>query len=546
MFLELPPVLAHFLEPERNPWIDSTPSIGRMFLREQRGAFVSLDILAGERHFLIEFAGPERARAMRYRAGYEMGRREAAAHLAEFTSSARLALQAGLVFFQLRGCGQADCLRFDIDLDARTLHREVDVRDCSEALAYKLLKADDQHCVCEQTAGYLAGHMSEILTRPVVVVETQCLARGSACCRFVAKFEPEWGEEADWAREALAMEPLTEAFARRDELAETARAAEKRARNALNDLNRRLHSDLLVESLVMDSPAMTPVMRRVRQVMATESPVLEVGEPGVGKETLARAIHFGGVRRKKPFVHVDCNGLRGHLLTQELFGYTTEGVPNATRSHTGAYERAHGGTLFLNEVAHLDMEAQIFLLRAMREGVIYPFGSETPVKCDVRLIAATEHDLRERAAHGEFLEHLYHAIGIIVIEIPPLRDRETDILRLAESFMREFSDRYQRDEMVMAPDFKEVLLDCAWPGNVRQLRAVMEHAIIMADGGSLGMAELPDDVLATRVVRSQEDLSEEVIRAALRKTNNNRSHAADLLGVGRTTLWRAMKRLKID
>ena len=545
VFYELPPVLAHYVELERNPWLESIPSGGKMFLREHQGVFTDLTALSAERQFLVESVGSERARAMRYRGGFELGRKDAAANFLELSSNARLALQAAPVFHQLRGGGRARTVRFEFDLEARTLYREIELKESVEALAYQTVPTDATECACDATAGYFAGYDSEILARPIVTVETECIAKGADACIFISRFEPEWDERGDWARRALTLETIGTALAKRDELVEAARKAEKRARNALNELNRRLRSDLMFESLVTQSPSMQPVMRRTRQVTSCDAPVTIAGEPGVGRETFARAIHFGGARKKKPFVSVDCIALTGHLLTQELFGYARDGVPGAARPYAGACQRAHGGTLYLSEITQLSMEAQVFLLGAVREAVVFPIGADASVKADVRLVAATQYDLQEKVENGEFLEHLYRALSVATLQLPPLRERGTDILRLAENFVAEFRDRYQRDDLAMAPDFKQVLLDCAWPGNVRQLRGAVEHAVIMAEGNTLGLGELPDDIIATRVPHTQEELTKEVVLAALRRCQNNRTRAADLLGVGRTSLWRAMKRLNI-
>jgi len=546
VFYELPPVLAHYVEQERNLWLDGMPTRGSLSVREQRGVFVGLHSLGLQRKLLIDSVGRERARAISYRVGHELGRHDAAAHLDEFKRNARLALQASPVFRQLQGCGAAQTVRFEFDLDARTLYRETVVSDSAEALAYGLLVKDDIQCVCWSTAGYFAGHMSQILGRPVLTIERECIGKSHEACRFVSKFDAEWDDEAAWVREAFEMDSVDEELAKRDERAGSARKGEQRARYALSELNRRLRSDLMIDGLVAEAPSMQPAMRRARQVMASQAPVVIVGEPGTGRETVARAVHYGGARRRKPFVSVDCVGLQGHLLTQELFGYVKGGVPGATRAHVGAYQRAHGGTLYLSEVANLDIEAQVFLLRAMRDGVVFPLGGDEPVKADVRVIAATQYDLADKVASGDFLEHLHYALAIVAMELPPLRDRDGDVLRLAELFVQEFAERYQRPGLRLSQDVQRVLLDCAWPGNVRQLRNVIEHAVIMAEGRRLDLAELPDDVLATRSRRPQEALTEDVVRAALRRTRGNRTHAAELLGIGRTSLWRAMKRFKID
>jgi DNA-binding NtrC family response regulator/predicted hydrocarbon binding protein len=545
VFNELPPVLSHYLEQDRNVWLESIPRAGKVFLRNQPGIFTELHDLAVESRLLVQNVGEEWAHAIRYRNGFELGRLDAARQYAEFNGNPRLALQAATVFRQLQGWYVAQTERFEFDLNARTLYREVILKESIEAAARRLWAQDEDECACWGTAGYLSGHIVGIVGGRVLTIEVECIAKGDKRCRFISKFDAEWGEDAAWTRQVLSTGTVLEELATRDDAVAVAKKAEQRARVALNDLNRRLRSDLMVESLVGESAGMQPVLRRARQVMSSDVPVLEIGEPGSGRETLARAIHNGSARQNKPFVMVDCLGLKGDLLTQELFGYAKDAFPGTTRSYTGACARAHGGTLYLNEAANLTLEAQVLLLRAMREGVVFPLGAESPVKAEIRVVAATQHHLAAKLSSGEFLEHLYYALNVAAIDIPPLRERDSDILRLAETFLREFCEHYNRPDLKFSQDLKQALLDCAWPGNVRQLRGVIEHAVIMAEGDMLGIEALPEDVLATRWRRPQQELTEEVVRAALRRARGNRGEAADLLGIGRTSLWRAMKRLGI-
>jgi transcriptional regulator with PAS, ATPase and Fis domain len=181
----------------------------------------------------------------------------------------------------------------------------------------------------------------------------------------------------------------------------------------------------------------------------------------------------------------------------------------------------------------------------VESGYVTPKGAEKPQKVDVRLIAALDEDPVEAKDEGRLREDFYYALTVGRLDVPPLRERQTDILRLAEDFLRDFQKRYERPQVTMSAAFKQMLLDCAWPGNVRQLRNVIEHAVIMSSGGTLEAKDLPEEVLATRWTKQPGELTPEVIRATLSRTNNNRSKAAQLLGVGRTTLWRSMKRYGI-
>lgn len=546
VFLELPPILAHYLETDRNLWIEGNPKRGRLSLLNRSGNFVDLESMAVERRHLMQILGMERARALQFRMGFERGRRDGARHYQAFGENARLALQAALVFGQLQGRFVAETIRFEFDLEARTLYRELVLESCVEAVIHQMTLAERGQCVCWGVAGYLSGHVSEILNRRVVTLETECVCQGAEGCRFITRLDPEWGKEAAWVRKAMRMDSLDDELHKRDALIASAQKAARRAQTALNDLNRRMRSDLLMDSIIVDSEAMQPVVDRIRQLTVSDAPVLLTGEGGTGKETLARSIHFGGARKRKPFIVVDCAGLTDQLLAQELFGYEREVSPGATHSHKGALVRANGGAVYLSAVTEMSVELQGKLLRTMGEGKVQVPGAEKAVKADVRVFASTQKDPLEEVEGGALREDFYYALAVGRVDLPPLRERGTDVLRLAESFFQEFKERHRRQGLTMTEPFKQVLLDCAWPGNLGQLRNVIEHAIIMAQEDELAPANLPEEILATRRAREPQALTEAVIRAALKRTHNSRSQAAEILGVGRTTLWRAMKRLSIE
>ncbi len=546
VFLELPPVLSHYLEADRHLWVDGNPRRGRLNMLNRSGSFVDLESQAVERKHLVQMLGIEQARGLLYRMGFEQGRRDALRHFETFNKNARLALQAALVFGQLQGRFIAETKVFEFDLDESTLKREVSLTACAEAVTQSMAHPGTGACGCWKTAGYLSGHVSEILRRGVVTLETSCLGNGGEACSFISRLDAEFGPEADWVRDAMHPKNIEQEIAKRDRLIENAQKSARRAQAALGSLNRRLRSDLVLETVVADSEAMAPVAQRARQFMASDAPMIIMGEPGTGKETLARTIHYGSARKNKPFVEMDCVGTSESLVDQELFGYEKDAFKGATLRHTGAYVRAHGGTLFLNKVSELSIESQGQLLKAMDTNRVEPQGADEALKADVRIVAATDEDPKEAVRSGRLREDLYYTLAVGRLDIPPLRERQTDILRLAEDFLRDYQKRYGRAQIVMNAAFKKLLMDCTWPGNVRQLRNVIEHAIIMSNGGELTPADLPEEVLATRWTRQPGDLTEEVIRATLGKTHNNRSKAAQLLGVGRTTLWRSMKRYGIE
>lgn len=546
VFLELPPVLSHYLEGARNVWLESEPREGRLTFLNRVGFFMDFEAAAVERRHLIESLGWQRARSLCFRMGFEQGRRDATRHLSVFQGNVRLALQSGPVFGQLQGRYIADPVHFEYDLEQRTLYREIAFDESLEAKAHQIVAGTIGQCGCWKTTGYLSGHISEIVGRRVYCIESECVGKGDDRCRVVGRFEPEWAQEADWVRDAMKALPFEEEIAQAERRAARALKNTKQVQLKLNALTGRLKGDLLLNELVAQSDAMQKVMTRAAQVADSDRPVLIVGEGGVGRKTLARAVHFSGARKTGPFEVLDLSGLEPHLVMQELAGFVPGAFPGAVRAHQGAAQRAHRGTLYLHDLANLDAEAQRILYQILEEGSVTPLGDAQSAPVSVRLIAATSAEPHEMRSAGKLREELYYALSVARIDIPPLRERGSDIIRMAEAFLREFAEVHEREPLAMSKECRQVLQDCAWPGNVRQLRNVIEHAVLFAQRNLLTINDLPEDIVLSRFKKASEELGEDVIRLALRKTRGNRSAAAELLGVGRTTLWRAMRRMNIE
>lgn len=547
VFLELPPVLAHYLEANRATWLESAPSAGRVAMMNRHGVFTDIESLAVARRQYLELMGHDRARALCFRMGFERGRRDATRHMTQYDGNARLALQAATVFGQLQGRYVAEPVRFEFDLDAGTLYREVALHNSQEAVAHQMVRDDVRGCICWETSGYLSGHVSEILGRAVISLEQSCINAGDSCCRFISRLDAEWSaDDAMWARQALRMESVESEIKRRDEMVDTAQRAARSAQTAMASMSRRLKTELLLDNLVMGSEVMGPVEVRARQVAKTVVPVFLVGELGTGRASLARAIHHGGPRRDGPFETVDCRGMNPSTIVQELAGYTPGAFPGALRAYDGLLARAGGGTIYLDEVTALSSDAQGLLFRTIESGTITPLGASQSIPVDVRVIAATQYDPLDKLASMDLREDLYYGLSVGRIDVPPLRTRGDDILRLAQAFLKESADRHEKPTPRMNDEFCRLLRECSWPGNLRQMRNVIEHALLFAQGEELSLADLPEEVIAARWARPPQDLSADVIRAVLKRTRGNRSEAADILGVGRTTLWRAMKRMGID
>lgn len=545
LFNELPPILGHYLESERNLWIEGNPRRARLELLGRQGRFLDLEASAVERRNLVQILGPERARMLLFRMGFESGRRDARRHMEQFSDNHRLSIQAALVFGQLQGRFMAHLKTLEMDLAKPSLIRELVLDSCSEALEHRISLAGTQGPSCWRTTGYLSGHLSEVIGRRVLTIEQSCAGEQGTSCRMVSRLDAEWGEEADWMRTALTMGCLSDEIEQKENEISTAQAAARAAQLKLNNLQRRVSPEATIRKMMPDTTQARILGKRVAQLASVDTPVVISGERGVGKESTARSLHQAGSRKDKPFISVDCGSLPGPLGRKELFGSVSGASNGGTQEHKGALERANGGTVYCADVVALTLDVQADLARAIGQGEFTPIGADGPVNVDFRLIASIVGEVEEAYDEGRLHADLYYALRAGLIQIEPLRERPNDIARLAHHFLAEFCERHGRTDLEMSNDFKHILLKSAWPGNVSQLRSVIEHAVLMAVGNELQPGDLPDEILVNRARQTADELTAEVVRAALKRTRNNKTRAAELLGVGRTTLWRAMKKHRI-
>jgi transcriptional regulator with GAF, ATPase, and Fis domain len=359
------------------------------------------------------------------------------------------------------------------------------------------------------------------------------------------------------------LEPFSAALEndrRFQEMARLREAAEAENRALLTRLARHDIS----ESIVGEESGLKEVMARVRKVAPTDAPVLILGETGSGKEVIARAIHTQSPRAKGPIVRVNCGAIPPELVDSELFGHEKGSFTGAIHTHHGWFERADGGTLFLDEIGELPAAAQVRLLRILQDGSFERVGGGQALKADVRLIAATHRDLDEMVAEGAFRRDLWYRISVFPIDLPPLRERLSDIPELAAHFARGAGKRLGGMPLVPTPQDFAALLAYPWPGNVRELAAVIERAAILGDGrrlevaAALGNAPRERPRSATDPVRSPrtvatlsnlEDAMRQHIESALSRTSGRiegEQGAARILGINPHTLRARMRKLGID
>jgi len=325
--------------------------------------------------------------------------------------------------------------------------------------------------------------------------------------------------------------------------------------NRLARENRYLRAELAsrhpLDAIVAESPALHEVLDRVRRAARSPSTVLVSGESGTGKELIARAVHYHSDRVGGPFVAVNCKSLAAGVLESELFGHERGAFTGADRSRRGLFESAERGTLLLDEIGETTPEFQAKLLRAIQERRVQRVGASEERPIDVRIVAATNRDLRAEVAAGRFREDLYFRLAVIPIHLPPLRERPQDILPLARHFLAIWSQRLGRNIAELGEEVERRLLAHAWPGNVRELENAIERGIVLAGGDRLDVDDLLLDEPAdpARDAARPGDLqafldaaARERIEAALASAGGKRVEAARQLGIDRTTLYRLMRR----
>ena len=315
-----------------------------------------------------------------------------------------------------------------------------------------------------------------------------------------------------------------------------------------------------LERLIGMSPEIKRVAELVQQVAPTRATILIEGESGTGKEVIANLLHHLSGRPAAKLVTVHCAALSPQLLESELFGHEKGAFTGAAQRRIGRFEQADGGTLFLDEIGEIDTATQIKLLRVLSERTLERVGSNTPIKVDVRVIAATNRNLRELVDRGAFREDLFFRLNVVSIEMPPLRVRREDIVLLANAFLKEFAAENQRPLKPLTDAALQLLLSYPWPGNVRELRTAIEHGVVMSNDSVIDVRHLPQFLVSKPVPPPQSPASPKnaldaapefnlhaleanTIRAALATANGNRTRAADLLGVSRRTLQRKLQDL---
>jgi two-component system response regulator HydG len=327
------------------------------------------------------------------------------------------------------------------------------------------------------------------------------------------------------------------------------------------ELNRRLDEKFGFEGVIGSSPQMLALIERLKRIAPTDATVLIQGETGTGKELVAQAIHQNSPRKNKPFVALNCAALSENILESELFGHVKGAFTDASSDRIGKFEYANGGTLFLDEVGDMPMATQIKLLRVLESGQITRVGTNATIHVNVRLLSATNRNLEEAIAGGSFRSDLYHRLKVVTIAIPTLQERSADIPLLIEHFVRQFAKRHGKTIKGVSLAARMKLGAYAWPGNVRQLRNVIESMVVVDCDETLDVDDLPAELepvaadaqpagsspgLTSLVGKPLEEIERLFIGETLKLTGGNREQAAEMLGIGERTLYRKIKEFQLS
>jgi two-component system response regulator HydG len=316
-------------------------------------------------------------------------------------------------------------------------------------------------------------------------------------------------------------------------------------------LKSRLAEQYAFDNIIGKSEPMQEMFSTLRMVAPTDATVLITGESGTGKELVANAIHQHSERRDRPFIKLNCAALNENLLESELFGHEPGAFTGAVNRRKGRFELAHKGTLFLDEIGDMSLPTQAKILRVLQEGEFERLGGSETVRVDVRLLAATHKDLSRMIAAETFRQDLYFRLAVVPVHLPALRERNSDIPELAYFFLRRFSAKNRKNIKNFHPEALNLMMQYAWPGNIRELENTIERAVILCPGEQITPHDLPPQLLSEKIQLHQPAITDEtptlsaiereVIRSTLAETGNNKSQAAKILGVARQTLLNKIK-----
>ncbi len=518
---------------------------GRFDLHGRRLVLQSSDALAQLRKDLVDMVGLEQARRVFTRFGNFWGRADAAAMKRIFQwDSLTDWLRAGPRMHTLQGIVRVMVKTLEVSPGSGPFRMEVTWHDSVEVEEQRMVLGPADQPVCWTMVGYASGYASFCTGQEIFFIEQKCRGKGDRVCSAVGQDRRSWGAE---------IEPYVSYFQAEDIHGEVMRLTQE-LKDKMKEISRQRRRIERLEKAVapveVHSAAYRQVLEFATRAAHYDSSVIITGESGSGKEVLARHIHQVSPRARGPFVAVNCGALPATLLESELFGHKVGAFTGATHDRSGLFEEAGGGTIFLDEIGDVSADMQTKLLRVLQEREIVRIGENRPRKVDIRVIAATNKDLKRAVLQGQFREDLYYRLGVIEIEVPPLRERRDDIISLARHLVDKTAARLGIARLRLDATTHDCLTAYAWPGNVRELENALERAAVFCKDGVIRPENLPaaitrpaadDPGTAASGSQSLQAVARRHIQTVLASVGGNRRKAAEVLGISTATLWRRLK-----
>lgn len=458
------------------------PETGQIMLFDQRMLLIHGFSMAALRKELIERLGSDMARRIFTRLGYQQGLEDYKSISGQFGDAVETAVDLGPGFRAMQGFYKATPLEFKFDVAQGEFFGEFTAANSWEAEGHLKHLGPSGAPVCWMSVGYATAYITSFFGKPVLVREVECVAMGHAQCRIIIKPLRDWENVEDDLR-FFQVEEFVDLPIKRDS-----------GKLAGNPASSAEETSPLSNELVGASTAFNSVAYLLKRVSQTDATVLFLGESGVGKERFSRTLHEIGPRASEPFVSINCAAIPHELVESELFGIEKGAFTGATSSRKGRFERAHKGTLFLDEIGSLPFHAQGKLLRALQEREIERVGGTEVRPVDVRVIAATNEDLRKAVEEGRFRADLFFRLNVFPIRIPSLRERREDIPLMLNVFVERFSERFSKKINGITRKALDALWHYDWPGNVRELENMVERSVILCDdNGTIDIHHLFSD-----------------------------------------------------
>jgi len=536
---------------------------GQIWLHEHRMLLVHAEAQASLRKELIDTLGMERAQGLLTRMGYASGVRDAELARTRAQNSSDIeAFMTGPQLHTLEGIVRVTPVKLELDRVAGKFYGEFLWENSWEGQWHRHYYGIHSDPVCWTQIGYACGYTSAFMGRTILYKEVECTGAGHNNCRIIGKPVEEWEDAAEHMRFFTPESIADQLFDLQTQVAQL--------RSTIGE------KEKLPADMVGNSPGFRAAYGLLKQAASSQITVLLLGETGVGKEMFARCLHESGPRRERPFVAINCAAIPHELVEAELFGVERGAYTGALVSRHGRFERADGGSLFLDEIGELPLPAQSKLLRVLQEGEIERLGDQKTRKINVRIIAAANGDLQRLVKEGRFRSDLYYRLNAYQIDIPPLRERKEDVSVLAKRFLEKYSAIHGKKLRGFTDKAKRALLTYAWPGNIRELQNMIERGVILAPGGTrievdhlfspcadehareFGLGANggldvnrwgPGKSLCEAVfngVMTLEQLEVMLLETAIDKARGNLSSAARMLGLTRPQIAYRLKRLHQD